>query len=78
MKFGTVMHFGTQLLMYSSNLLFSTILYGNLMWLKSTRHAGLCRPALSAAHFYFFCCKSYVKLLDYWRVEIFSLLPEAP
>ena len=40
MKFGTVVHFGTQRLMYSSNLYFSTILYGNLMWLQSTRHAG--------------------------------------
>ena len=39
----------------------------------------LFRPAINTAHFNFFCCKSYVKLLDYWRAEkIFSLLPEAP
>ena len=28
--------------------------------------------------FLFFCCISYVKLLDYWRAEKNSLLPEAP
>jgi len=25
----------------------------------------LFRPAINTAHFYFFCCRSYVKLLDY-------------
>ena len=31
----------------------------------------LFRPAINrpTAHFYFFCCWSYVKLLDYWRAE---------
>ena len=28
--------------------------------------------------FLFFCCRSYVKLLDYWRAKKISLLPEAP
>jgi len=33
----------------------------------------LFRPDINTAHFYFFCCRSYVKLLDCWRAEkIFS------
>ena len=38
------------------------------------RHAGnFSYPAINTAHFYFFCYRSYVKLLDYWRAEIFFL-----
>ena len=52
--------------------------------LESTRHAGNYFVPISIRPiFYFFCCRSYVKLLDYWRAEkIFStseghLRPEA-
>jgi len=36
----------------------------------------LLRPAINTAHFYFFCCTSYVKLLDHWCAEKMSLIPE--
>ena len=29
----------------------------------------LFRPAMNTAHFFIFCCRSYVKLLDYLRAE---------
>ena len=40
--------------------------------LESTRHAGnYFVPISIRAIFLFFCCRSYVKLLDYWRAEKF-------
>ena len=49
------------------------------MWLKSTRHAGLCRPALSTAHFYVFVVAEVMSnYLTTDGLKIFSLLPEAP
>jgi len=45
--------------------------------LESTRHARNYFIPLSIRPIFIFCCRSYVKLLDYWRAEKFSLLPEA-
>ena len=47
----------------------------------SSRHdmLAIISSRLQYGPFLFFCCRSYVKLLDYWRAEKnFSLLPEAP
>ena len=46
---------------------------------ESIRHAGnFFYIPLSIRPIFIFCCRSYVKLLDYWRAEKVSLLPEAP
>ena len=37
--------------------------------LKSIRHAGNYFVPLSMRPIFSFCCRSYVKLLDYWRAE---------
>jgi len=77
MKFGTMMHFRTQLLAYSSNLYFSTILYGNLMWLESTRHAGnYFVTDINTTHFFVAEVMSIYLTTD--GLKKFSPLPEAP
>jgi len=45
---------------------------------ESIRHAGNYFVQLSIRPIFIFCCRSYVKLLDYFRAEKFSLHLEAP
>ena len=46
---------------------------------ESIRHAGNYFVPLSIRPiFIFFCCRSYVKLLDYWRAENFFLYFQRP
>ena len=46
--------------------------------LESTRHARNYFVPLSIRPIFIFCCRSYVKLLDYWRAEIFFSTSGAP
>ena len=79
MKFGTVIHFGTQRLMYSSNLYFSTILlWQSYVARGDTTCWQLFRPDINTTHFYFLLRRSYVKLLDYWRAENFLYTSGGP
>jgi len=73
-----VIHFGTQRLVYSSNLYFSTILYDNLMWLESTRHAGIYFVPISIRPILFFFADVMSSYLTTDGLKKFSLLPEAP
>ena len=72
------MHFGTQHLMYRSNLYFSTILYGNLMWHESIGHAGNYLFRYQYDPFLFFVAEVMSSYLTTGGLKNFSLLPEAP